>query len=308
MRGMAYDRFGDDDVLTLRDDLPDPPVGPDTVLVRVRAAGVNPVDLTIRAGGLASFYPHHFPIVPGWDVAGVVEAVGPAVVTFAPGDEVFGYVRRDDVQWGTTAELVPAPQRCLWHKPASLSFAEAGALPLAGLTAYQALTEALEIGEGDRVLVHRASGGVGFNAVQIAAALGAHVIGTASPRNHGFLREAGVAECIDYSAGPVSEQLSEPVDAVLDLVGGEALADAPKQVRDGGRIVSVVDPSVNGMAGGRYVFVRPEQHDLEELARLADDGQLRVPIAKAFGLADVAEAHRMVAGGHVRGKVVVTLR
>ena len=307
MRGMAYDEFGDDHVLHLRDDLPDPPVGPDTVLVRVHAAGVNPVDLGVRAGGLQSFFPHHFPIVPGWDVAGVVEAAGPAAVGFAPGDEVFGYVRRDDVQWGTAAELVPAPQRCLAHKPESLSFAEAGALPLAGLTAYQALTEALDVKEGDRVLVHRAAGGVGFFAVQIAVALGAHVIGTASPRNHGFLRDAGVAEVLDYSAGTISGQLSEPVDAVLDLVGGETLADTPKQVRDVSRIASVVDPSVLDL-GGRYVFVRPEKHDLEELARMADAGQLRVPIAKAFPLEDLVAAHRMVGEGHVRGKVVVTLR
>jgi NADPH:quinone reductase-like Zn-dependent oxidoreductase len=304
---MAYDRFGGEDVLRLRDDLPDPPVGPDAVLVRVHAAGVNPVDVTIREGHLAGAFPHHFPIIPGWDVAGVVEAVGPAVVAFRPGDEVFGYVRRDDVQWGTAAELVPAPQRCLARKPESLSFAEAGALPLAGLTAYQALTEALDVGEGDRVLVHRASGGVGFFAVQIAVALGAHVIGTASPRNHGFLRDAGVAETLDYSAGPISRQLTEPVDAVLDLVGGDTLADAPKQVRDPARIASVVDPSVLDL-GGRYVFVRPDTHDLEELARMADAGQLRVPIAKAFQLGQLAEAQRLLAGGHVRGKVVVTLR
>src|SRR3978361_522941 len=154
MRGMAYDRFGDESVLRLRTDLPDPPVGPDTVLVAVHAAGVNPVDMSIRAGHLAGAFPHHFPIVPGWDVAGIIEAAGPAVVNFAPGDEVFGYVRRDDVQWGTAAEFVPAPQRCLAHKPSSLSFAEAGALPLAGLTAYQALTEALEIGEGGSGRAH----------------------------------------------------------------------------------------------------------------------------------------------------------
>ena len=307
MRGIAYDRFGGEEVLTLRDDLPDPPVGPDVVLVRSHAAGVNPVDISIREGRLAGAYPHHFPIVPGWDLAGVVEQVGPAVVDFAPGDEVFGYVRRDDVQWGTAAELVPVPQRCLAHKPESLSFAEAGALPLAGLTAYQALTEVLDVGEGERVLVHRASGGVGFNAVQIAVALGAHVIGTASPRNHGFLTDAGVAEVLDYGAGPISGQLAGPVDAVLDLVGGETLADAPQQVRDRARIASVVDPAVNAM-GGRYVFVRPDQHDLQELGRMADAGQLRVPIAKAFPLEQIAEAHRLVAGGHVRGKVVVTLR
>jgi NADPH:quinone reductase-like Zn-dependent oxidoreductase len=307
MRGVAYDRYGGPEVLTLRDDLPDPPVGPDTVLVRVHAAGVNPVDVLIRSGGLTGAYPHHLPIVPGWDVAGVVEAAGPAVTAFAAGDEVFGYVRRDDVQWGTTAELVPAPQRCLAHKPESLSFAEAAGLPLAGLTAYQSLTEALDVHEGERVLVHRAAGGVGFSAVQIAVALGAHVIGTASPKNHGFLRDAGAAEVLDYSAGPISGQLSEPVDAVLDLVGGNPLADAPRQVRDASRIASVVDPSVNG-TGGRYVFVRPERHDLEELGRMADAGQLRVAIAKAFPLERTAEAQDLVAGGHVRGKVVVTLR
>jgi NADPH:quinone reductase-like Zn-dependent oxidoreductase len=306
MRGIAYDRFGGTDVLRLRDDLPEPPVGPDTVLVRTRAAGVNPVDIGIREGNLAGFFPHHFPIIPGWDLAGVVEAVGPAVVDFAPGDEVFGYLRRDDVQWGTAAELVPAPQRCLAHKPESLSFTEAGAVPLAGLTAYQALTEVLAVGEGDRVLVHRAAGGVGFFAVQIAAALGAHVIGTAGPRNHGFLIEAGAAEVLDYSAGPISEQLTAPVDAVLDLNGGDTLADAPKQVRDVSRIAGVVDPAVNEM-GGRYVFVRPERHDLEELARMADAGQLRVAVAKAFPLERTGEAHELVAGGHVRGKVVVTL-
>jgi NADPH:quinone reductase-like Zn-dependent oxidoreductase len=307
MRGAAFDRFGDLDVLTVRDDLPEPPVGPDTVLVRSHAAGVNPVDLKIRQGALSGAFPHHFPIIPGWELAGVVERVGPAVVDLAAGDEVFGYLRRDDVQWGTTAELVPAPQRCVARKPASLSFAEAGALPLAGLTAYQALTEALGVGEGDRVLVHRAAGGVGFFAVQIAVALGAHVIGTAGPRNHGFLRDAGVAEVYDYAAGPLSQQLDEPVDAVLDLVGGDTLADAPKQVRDPGRIVSVVDPTVTGL-GGRYVFVRPDAHDLEELARMADAGQLRVAIAKAFDLERIADAQRLVGEGHVRGKVVVTLR
>ncbi|MGY1807712.1 NADP-dependent oxidoreductase [Blastococcus sp. SYSU D00669] len=306
MRGIAYDRFGGVDVLQVRDDLPEPPVGPDTVLVRAAAAGVNPVDIGIREGHLAGAFPHRFPIVPGWDLAGVVESVGPAVHDLAPGDEVFGYLRRDDVQWGTAAELVPAPQRCVARKPSSLSFAEAGALPLAGLTAYQALTEALDVGEGDRVLVHRAAGGVGFFAVQIAVALGAHVIGTASPRNRGFLTDAGAAEVVDYSAGPVSEQLSEPVDAVLDLAGGAALSDAPKQVRDVSRVASVVDPAVNDM-GGRYVFVRPERHDLEELARMADAGQLRVSIAKAFPLEQTAQAQELVAGGHVRGKVVVTL-
>src|SRR5215218_8932964 len=292
MRGMAYDRFGDDDVLRLRDDLPDPPVGPDTVLVRVHAAGVNPVDLGIRAGRLQTFYPHHFPIVPGWDVAGVVEAVGPAVVAFAPGDEVFGYVRRDDVQWGTAAELVPAPQRCLAHKPESLSFAEAGALPLAGLTAYQALAELLDVHEGDRVLITRGAGGVGTFAVQIAVALGAHVVTTASERNASYLRGLGAAEVHDHTAGPISEQLAQPVDVLFDLVGGDTMRDAITTVRPGGprgvRMASIVDPSMRDHSGW-YVFVHPDAAGLGELARMADAGQLRVPIARAFRLEDLAE-------------------
>jgi NADPH:quinone reductase-like Zn-dependent oxidoreductase len=310
MRGVAYDRFGDVDVLAVRDDLPDPPVGPDTVLVRVRAAGVNPVDLKIRQGALAGAYPHRFPIVPGWELSGVVEAAGPAVWDFAPGDEVWGYVRRDDVQWGTTAELVPAPQRCLGHKPDSLSFTEAGAVPLAGLTAYQSLAEFLHVGEGDRVLITRGSGGVGTFAIQIAVALGAHVVTTASERNHGYVRSLGATEVYDHTAGPISEQLAEPVDALLDLVGGQTMHDAIGAVKPGSwhgiRYASVVDPSIRER-DGIYVFVHPDGDGLGELARMADAGQLRVPIAKAFPLEQTADAHRMVAEGHVRGKVVVTL-
>lgn len=311
MRGVSFDRFGGPDVLTFRDDLPEPPLGPDTVLVRVHAAGVNPVDVGIREGRLAGAYPHHFPIVPGWEMAGVVEAAGPAVVGFAAGDEVFGYVRRDEVQWGTAAELVPAPQRCLAHKPESLSFAEAGALPLAGLTAYQALAEFLDVHEGDRVLVTRGSGGVGTFAVQIAAALGAHVVTTASERNHAYLRGLGAAEVHDPADGPLSEQLAQPVDALFDLVGGDTMRDAVATVRPGGSrgvlMASVVDTSIRDHSG-RYVFVQPDAAGLGELARMADAGQLRVPIAKAFPLEELAGAHRTMAEGHVRGKIVVTVR
>ena len=259
-------------------------------------------------GHLAGAFPHHFPIVPGWDLAGVVEQVGPAVVDFAPGDEVFGYVRRDDVQWGTAAELVPVPQRCLAHKPESLSFAEAGALPLAGLTAYQALTEVLDVGEGDRVLVHRASGGVGFFAVQIAVALGAHVDRDGEPaeprlpaRRRGRRGARLLRRPDQRSAGPSRSTPSWTSSAAT-----------PSPTRRSRCATPPASPASSTRSccdlGGRYVFVRPDPHDLEELARMADAGQLRVPIAKAFPLEQIADAHRLVAGGHVRGKVVVTLR
>ena len=307
VRAAIYDQYGDAGVLQVRE-VDDPPVGPDTVLVRARATSVNPVDWKIREGYLQGAFPHHLPIVPGWDVAGVVEAVGPAVTTgLQVGDEVWGYVRRDDVHLGTAAELVAAPQRTLARKPAGLSFEEAAAVPLAGLTAWQALVDALEVGTGDRVLVHAASGGVGHFAVQIALARGATVIGTASVRNHDYLRGLGVQEVIDYAAGPVSQQLDAPVHAVLDCVGGEALSDAPQQVRDSRRIASVIDAATVLALGGRYVFVRPDEEDLDALRALVDAGQLRVDLAETFPLDRIADAHRLSQQGHTRGKIAVTI-
>lgn len=307
MRAAVYDTYGDADVISVREH-DDPPVGPDTVLVRAKATSVNPVDWKIRLGYLQAAYPHHLPIIPGWDVSGVVEAVGPAVVTGVEvGDEVWGYVRRDDVKWGTAAELVPAPQRTVARKPGSLSFEEAAAVPLAGLTAYQALVEALDVQAGERVLVHAAAGGVGQFAVQIAAARGCEVVGTASPQNHSALQELGASEVVDYRQGPVSEQLSAPVDAVLDLVGGEALEDAPKQTEDPTRIVSIVDAQTVRDLGGRYVFVRPEREHLQALEALADEGKLRVDVSEVLPLERVADAHLLSETGHARGKIVVTV-
>ncbi len=307
MRAAIYDQYGGADVLEVRE-VADPPVGPDTVLVRARATSVNPVDWKIREGYLQGAYPHHLPIIPGWDVAGVVEAVGPAVRTGVQvGDEVFGYVRRDDLAFGTAAELVPAPERTVSRKPAGLSFEEAAALPLAGMTAYQCLVEALDVQPGERVLIHAASGGVGHLAVQIATSLGAHVIATASPASHDWLRELGADEVLDYSAGPISEQLDDVVDAVVDLIGGDALEDAPKQVRDTSRVVSVIDAETVLKLGGHYVFVRPSRENLAALTELVDTGSLQVSLARTFALDDTAEAHRFSEEGHPRGKVAITI-
>lgn len=310
MRAASFESYGGPEVLTVGE-RPDPVVGPDTVLVRARATSVNPVDWKIREGYLQERYPHHLPIIPGWDVAGIVEQVGPAVVTGVQvGDEVWGYVRRDDVCLGTAAELVAAPERTVSRKPAGLSFEEAACVPLAGLTAWQTLTEGLRVAEGERVLVHAASGGVGQLAVQIATALGAEVVGTASPGHHELVRSLGATTVLDHGAGPVSEQLADhggPVDAVLDLVGGDALADAPGQVTDPARIASVIDPQTVLGHGGRYVFVRPDRDHLDALARLVDDGSLRVTVAHTFDLADIAEAHRLSQDGHPGGKIAVRI-
>ncbi|MFC4150526.1 NADP-dependent oxidoreductase [Micromonospora mangrovi] len=306
MKAIAIDAYGPADALTLRE-LPDPPVGPDTVLVRVRAAGVNPVDWKVREGHLAGAMPTHFPLVPGWDAAGVVEAVGPAVTGFAVGDEVIGYVRRDDVQHGTYAELVPAPERTLADKPVRASWAEAGGLPLAGLTAYQALQSA-RTGAGDTVLVHGAAGGVGHLAVQVARALGAdRVIGTASEANHDFVRSLG-AEPVSYGDGlldRVRAVAPDGVDVALDLFGGEALDVSAELLTRPARLVSTADPEHVTRLGGSYLFVKPSTADLSMLAGLVDAGRLTVHVARTFPLAEAGPAQQLVAEGHVRGKVVL---
>jgi NADPH:quinone reductase-like Zn-dependent oxidoreductase len=306
VKAMAINRYGGPEVLE-RMDLPTPKIGMDGILVRVKAVGVNPVDWKIREGNLDGVFPSHFPLVPGWDVAGVVEAVAPAVTAYAAGDEVVGYVRRDHIQHGTYAELVPAPERALALKPPGLGWAEAAALPLVSLTAYQGLTAA-DLAKGETALVNAAAGGVGHVAVQVARLLGAvRVIGTASEHNHDFVRELG-AEPVAYGDGMVErvrELAPNGVDVALDAVGDDAVAASASLVKQADRLVSITDPANVKRLGGRYVFVRPDPADLGMLAGFAAEGRLKIHIDRTFGLADAAEAQRLVQQGHVRGKVVL---
>lgn len=305
MRAITYSRYGGSDVLEITEQ-PTPKVGPDSVLVRVRAASVNPVDWKIRAGYLDQVMDVTFPVVPGWDVAGVVERVGLDTPELQVGDEVFGYVRKDWVQGGTFAELVSAPVRTLARKPASLTFEEAAAVPLAGLTAYQSI-ERTGVRAGQTVLVHAAAGGVGQFAVQIAVARGARVIGTASEGNHAYLRELG-AEPVTYGDGLVERVRAlapEGVDVVLDYGTPDLVATTRALLAPGGTVASITDAAARDELGGHYVWVRPSTADLTALAELADAGRLRVDVAQVFDLADAAAAHDASATGHVRGKVVV---
>ncbi|MFF7730315.1 NADP-dependent oxidoreductase [Streptomyces sp. NPDC008001] len=307
MKAISYRTYGGPEVLEYGE-RPNPKVGPDSVLIKVRAAAVNPVDWKARSGYLDPALDAVFPVIPGWDVSGVVVRPGADATEFAEGDEVIGYVREDFLSRGTFAEYVAAPVRTLARKPKSLTFEQAAGLPLAGLTAYQALIKALRLWEGETVLVHAASGGVGTMAVQIARHFGARVIGTASERNHDYLRSLG-AEPVLYGDGlaeRVRALVPEGVDSVLDLVGGEALTVSPGLLAHGGRLASVADPSVTGY-GGRYVFVRPDAADLTALADLAESGGLTVEVAKVFPLERTAEAHRLSEEGHTRGKIVVTV-
>ncbi|GGU74127.1 oxidoreductase [Streptomyces albospinus] len=304
MKAINTSSYGGPEVLTFSE-LPDPKVAPDSVLVRVKAAGVNPVDWKIVAGYLDGIMDTHFPLVPGWDVAGVVEAVGADAEEYEVGDEVIGYVRKDAVQHGTFAELVAAPVRTLAPKPASLSWQQAAGLPLAGLTAYQSI-ERVAVRAGEVVLVHAAAGGVGSLGVQIAVARGARVIGTAGERNHDFLRSLG-AEPVTYGDGladRVRALAPEGVDAALDFVGGGAVDVSQEVLKDRSRVVSIADGEV-GAKGGHMVWVRPDSAGLAALGALADAGKLTVPIDAVFPLAEAAEAFRLSMAGRARGKIVL---
>lgn len=303
MRAVTYEQFGGPEVLSVTEQ-PRPKVAPGEVLVKVRRASVNPVDWKIMSGGLDALMDSYFPVVPGWDVAGVVEQVGIDVPEFSVGDEVIAYARKDVVHGGTFAEYVSVPVRTLARKPRSASWEEAAALPLAGLTAYQVLRR-LGVGPNTSVLIHGASGGVGQMGVQIARELGARVIGTASEGNHDLLRELG-ADPVTYGDGLVErvrELAPGGVDAVADFVGG--VVDVTTEVlAEGGHHGSIADPDVLG-AGGEWMWVRPDAADLTYLSDLVDAGRLRVNVVETFPLDAVADAFARSQEGHTAGKIVI---
>ena len=309
MKAIAFTRFGDADVMSWQE-LPDPLLGPDQVLVEVKAAGVNPVDFKIRAGYLQGLLPHHLPLIPGWDVAGVVRAVGIGVQDWKPGDEILAYGRKDHVQFGTYAELVALPDRMIARKPSNVDFVTAAALPLAGLTALQAL-KAVGTGTGDVVLVHAAAGGVGHLQVQIARELGAaRVLGTASPRNHEFVRSLG-AEPVAYGdalVDVVAELVGGDglVDAVIDNVGGLAFDQSLQLVRDRARMTSIVDGPRALEHGVINTWARPNGEQTQWLVDRVAAGSIRVEVQQTFPLTEAVKAHKLLEGGHVRGKVVLT--
>ena len=303
MKAVVYRRYGGPEALELAE-LPEPKTHVDSVLVRVRAAALNPADLALQAGALDGAVDTYFPVIPGWDIAGVVERPGLATPEFAPGDEVIGYIR-GDVQraHGGMAELVSADVRTLVPKPRSLSFAEAAGLPLAGLTAYQAVVHALDVHPGQILLVHGAAGAVGSLAVQIARSRGARVIGTAATHDHAYVHALG-AEPVTYgtgTAGRVRELAPDGADVVLDAAGG-VLAATASAARPGARVASIAEIGTPGVIP---VFCRMNHDDLTALTELAEAGQLTVRVGATYPLERAADAQRALAAGGTRGKVVI---
>lgn len=309
MRAVSQDVLGGPEVLKeVRPERPEP--RPNEVLVRVRAAGVNPTDWKHRANGGFLGEP---PFVLGWDVSGVVESVGIGVAAFRPGDEVFGMLSYP-FGHGSHAEYVTAPARTFAHKPSGIDHVQAGALPLVSLTAWQALVERANVQPGQRVLIHAAAGGVGHVAVQIAKARGARVIGTASAGKHEFLRSIGADETVDYRETDFAEVVKD-VDVVLDTIGGDTSLRSLRVLRPGGVVVSILPVGSDEFyeeadrLGVRAVrmLVDADRAGMEEIARLVESGKLRATIAQTFPLAEAARAHAEGETGRTTGKLVLVV-
>jgi NADPH:quinone reductase-like Zn-dependent oxidoreductase len=312
MKACYIESFGGRDKLKVAD-LPQPQPREGEVLVRIHAAGVNPVDWKIREGLLKEVFPYKFPIIMGWDLAGIVEAVGPNTGRIKSGDSVYAYARLPEIHRGTYAEYIALPESHLALKPVNLSMTEAASIPLAALTAYQAL-EAGGLQKGESVFILGASGGVGSCAVQLAAHRGARVIGLAGGRNHDYLRSLGADEAIDYERGDFIQSLGELLlqgaDLVLDFHGGDTLERGLLCARPGGRLVSIIEIVDAEDLKKRdvrfsYVFVEPNASQLDDLRELAESGRFRPIVSHVFSLDEAAKAHEQMETGHTRGKIVL---
>jgi NADPH:quinone reductase-like Zn-dependent oxidoreductase len=308
MKAVVIHSYGGREVL-LTEDVPVPGIADDEVLIKVHAAGVNPVDWKVRAGYLAEMLSYQFPLTLGWDVSGTVEKAGSNVTRLSAGDEV--YALADISRNGAYAEYVAVKADTVALKPESLDHVHAASVPLAALTAWQCIFGAADLSEGQKILIHAAAGGVGSFAVQLAKWKGAYVLGTASARNMDFLLGLGADEVIDYTVTPF-EDVAVDVDIVLDAMGGEVQERSWKTLRSGGILVSILGPPDENKAAefgvrSAGVFVQPDAEQLTEIAELIDKGHVKPVVTEILPLADVAKAHEMSETEHVRGKIVLEM-
>jgi len=313
MRAAVIPRYGPPAVLEIRD-VPRPDVRPGRVLIRVRAAGVNPLDWRIRSGSLRLLLPLKLPLIPGYDVSGEVAEVGEGVTQFQPGDEVFAFL--DAIRGGAYAEFVGASPSVVARKPANLSHEEAAAVPLAASTALYALRDIAKIHSQSEVLINGAAGGVGSFAVQLAKALGACVTGVCGPENIDFVGQLGADRALDYHKTDFTRQ-PEQYDLVFDAVSKSSYGKCRGVMKTHGHYVSTVPTpmeyfhqGVTWLLGGRrsHTFlVRPRGADLRHLATLIESGRLRPIVQRAYPLDEVAQAHEASQAGHVRGKLVLRI-
>jgi NADPH:quinone reductase-like Zn-dependent oxidoreductase len=292
------------------EDAPRPKPQAGEVLVRVHAAGVNPIDWKVREGHMRDFWPHKFPLILGWDLSGVVEELGRGVSQFKIGDEVYSIP--DPTRDGAYADYIVVRELELALKPDSLHHIRAAAVPLAALTAWQSLFDTAQLQPGQRVLIHAGSGGVGHFAVQLAKWKGAYVFATASTKNQDLLRKLGVDEPIDYTQQRF-EDVARNIEIVLDTIGGETQERSWSVLKKGGVLVSLVQPPSEEKAkelGVRAAFVagHPSGAQLAEIAKLIDSGKLAPVIDRILPFSEVRRAHDLSQSGHTRGKIVLRVK
>jgi NADPH:quinone reductase-like Zn-dependent oxidoreductase len=309
MKAVRIHKCGGPGVLRY-EDVPRPQLGSGEVLIRVYAAGVNPVDWKVRSGSLNGLVQHKLPLILGWDLSGVIEEVGPSVSQFKKGDEVFS--RPDTSRDGAYAKYVVVRESEVALKPKSLHHIYAAAVPLAGLTAWQALFDVGELRHGQSVLIHGGSGGVGHFAVQFAKWKGAYVIATASTKNQPLLREIGVDQPIDHTTQRF-EQIAENVDVVLDTIGGDTQERSWNALKKGGLLVSVLQPPDAEKAKGfgvrsAFVWSEPNGDELAEISALIDSGPFKVVLDRILPLSEARRAHELSQSGHTRGKIVLRVK
>ena len=306
MKAVRIHQYGGPEVLIF-EDAPRPVPGFAEVLIRVHAAGINPIDWKIRAGYLKDVRPYTFPLILGWDLSGVVEVLGPGAGEFKIRDEV--YSRPDSARNGAYAQYIAVKELEVAFKPKSIDHIHAGAIPLACLTAWQAIFDTAGLSAGQKILIHAAAGGVGSFAVQLAKWKGAYVIGTASEENQSFLRKLGVDEPIDYEETQF-EDFVRDVDVVFDTIGGDTQKRSWKVLKKGGILVSIAAPpsaEEAAKSGVRQAYIRmtPNGAELTEITRLVDTGKLKPVVETVLPLADARQAHELSQMGHTRGKIVL---
>jgi len=309
MKAVRIHNYGGPEVLQY-EAAPRPKPGKGEVLIRVHAAGVNPIDWKVRAGDMKDFIPHSFPLILGWDVSGVIEEVGPNVSRFKKGDEV--YSLPDHTRNGAYAEYIVVRESEVALKPNALHHVRAAAVPLAALTAWQALFDTGQLQPEQSVLIHGAAGGVGHFAVQLAKWKGAHVVGTASAKNHEMLYKLGADELIDYTTQRF-EDVTRNIDVVLDTIGGDTQERSWQVLKKGGVLVSLVQPPSENKAKehgvrGIRLGVLSNGQELVEIAKIVDAGKLAPVIDRILRLSEARRAHELSQSGHTRGKIVLRVK
>ncbi|HEY2926213.1 NADP-dependent oxidoreductase [Piscinibacter sp.] len=309
MKAVRFHQYGDAEVLRF-EDAPMPQFGENDVLIRVHASGVNPSDCQFRRGDYRAFVPLTLPFIPGWDVAGTIDAVGAKVTRFKPGDAVFAMA--DMFRNGAYAQYIAVRANEVAMAPNSLPPEQAAGVPLAALTAWKALFDDAALKAGQSVLVHAGAGGVGLFAIQLARRAGARVIATASAANHELLRQLGAHQVIDYRAGDFAAGLKD-IDVVLDTVGGETRERSWPVLRPGGTLAAIAMPPPDEARARRHgvravpVRVQPHGERLADIARLIDAGELKVMIDRVLPLAYAAAAQRYSEERHARGKIILRI-